>query len=127
MALPDPRTNPPLASTSFNTESMGGNMNFFTVDYIVAINGGLGPIGSATGALQAALAAMQKTCTIVAMGPLMDSNTQQTYAVEGDATVATLQTAIRALANPTGGVNMSGATVTATQLGILTAAVIALP
>ena len=111
------RGNPLLASDSFNTESMGGNMTFFTVDYIVAINGGLGPKGSATGAQAAALDAMSETCNIVAIGPLHNSNTEQTYAAEGPVVVATLQAAIRALGT-TGGVDMSGAVVTAKNLAI---------
>ena len=49
----------------------------------------------------------------------MDSNTQQTFAAEGEVNVATMQAAIRALANPTGGVNMSTATVTATKESLL--------
>jgi hypothetical protein len=73
---------------------------------------------------------IQNTRTIVAAGPLADSNTQQTFAIEGDFTAAeasALQVAIRALGAAAGdvAVDLSGATVTRTKLGILTAAAIA--
>jgi hypothetical protein len=116
------RTNP--AATTTDVETVGADLKFFTVDYINAVNGGAGPIGSSTGAQAAVLQIISDRCNIVAIGPLVDSNTQQTFAAEGEVNVATMQAAIRALANPTGGVNMSAATVTATKLGILTANVV---
>jgi hypothetical protein len=73
---------------------------------------------------------IQNTKTIVAAGPLADTNTQQTFAVEGDFTAteaSALQVAIRALGAAAGdvAVDLSAATVTRTKLGILTAAAIA--
>lgn len=111
------------AATTTDTEH-GQNLHFFTVDYVNAINGSAGP----EGAQQAVLRAIEDTATIAAIGPLLDTNTQQTFAVEatgGNGTVvaATLQTAIRALGT-VDGVDLSGATVTDTKLGILTAAAV---
>jgi len=113
-------------STTVNYEVVGAEINFFTVDYINAINGSVGPAG----AHQLVLNTIQNTKTIVAAGPLADSNTQQTFAVEGDLTAteaSALQVAIRALGATAGtpNVDLSAATVTRTKLGILTAAVIA--
>jgi len=113
-------------STTVNYEVVGAEINFFTVDYINAINGSVGPAG----AHQLVLNTIQNTKTIVAAGPLADTNTQQTFAVEGDLTAteaSALQTAIRALGATAGtpNVDLSAATVTRTKLGILTAAVIA--
>ena len=113
-------------STTVNYEVVGAEINFFTVDYINAINGSVGPAG----AHQLVLNTIQNTKTIVAAGPLADTNTQQTFAIEGDFTAAeasALQVAIRALGAAAGdvAVDLSAATVTRTKLGILTAAVIA--
>ena len=114
-------------STTVNYEVVGAEINFFTVDYINAINGSVGPAG----AHQLVLNTIQNTKTIVAAGPLADTNTQQTFAVEGDLTAteaSALQTAIRALVATAGtpNVDLSAATVTRTKLGILTAAAVAL-
>jgi hypothetical protein len=113
-------------STTLNYEVVGAEINFFTVDYINAINGSVGPAG----AHQLVLNTIQNTKTIVAAGPLADTNTQQTFAVEGDLTAteaSALQVAIRALGAAAGdvAVDLSAATVTRTKLGILTAAAIA--
>ena len=113
-------------STTLNYEVVGAEINFFTVDYINAINGSVGPAG----AHQLVLNTIQNTKTIVAAGPLADTNTQQTFAVEGDFTAteaSALQVAIRALGAAAGdvAVDLSAATVTRTKLGILTAAAIA--
>jgi len=114
------------ASTTVNYEVVGQDINFFTVDYINAINGSVGPAG----AHQLVLNTIQNTRTIVAAGPLTDTNTQQTFAIEGDFTAAeasALQVAIRALGASAGdvAVDLSAATVTRTKLGILTAAAVA--
>jgi hypothetical protein len=108
-------------STTLNFESVGKNIDFFTVDYINAINGSAGP----SGAQQAVLNAIQQYGTIIAAGPLVNSNTEQTFAVEGEGAVvvATLQAAIRALGT-VDSVNLGSSTVTATKLGILTAAAV---
>ena len=70
---------------------------------------------------------IQRFYTIVAAGPLADTNTQQTFAVEGAIVAAeatTLQTALQALGT-VDSVDLSSSTVTRTKLAILTAAVVA--
>ena len=76
-------------------EMVGKDLQFFTVDYINAVNGSAGPLGCH----QAVINTIQTTCTILAAGPLGNSNTEQTFMVEGsDVTVAaTLQALIRTL------------------------------
>jgi hypothetical protein len=129
-------------NTTFHATSkydgMGKELEFFTVDFVDAMNA------------QTAKGADQNTAenciriygNIVAGGPLTDSNTQKTYMTEGTdnfvganassggtftftettsgGSLATLQTALRAVS----GQNAS-TTATHTQLGILTAAVVA--
>jgi hypothetical protein len=135
MATPG-RINP--AATTTDIEQVGRNISFFTVDYVNAINGSNGP----NGAQQAVLNTIQSMHTIVAIGPLLDSNTQQTFAIEGDLFTPTngtsLEDQIKAL-GATGGatgylqnpvdttsanVNLASATVTSTKLGILTTAAV---
>jgi hypothetical protein len=106
------------AATTSNTEMVGANMTFFTVDY-VATNASTGPAGAQAAAHQT----IGSTNTIVAIGPMLDTNTQQTFAVEGTLVAATMQTAIRALGT-VDSVSLAGATVTETKLGILTAAAV---
>ena len=107
------KAHPTAAST--NVEMMGADMSFFTVDY-VNTNASTGP----DGAQAAAHTVISNTNTIVAIGPMLDSNTQQTFAVEGTLDAATMQAAVRALGT-VDGVNLGSSTVTATKLGILTA------
>ena len=129
-------------NTTFHATSkydgMGKELEFFTIDFVDAMNG------------QTAKAADQNTgenCVriygnIVAAGPLTDTNTQKTYMTEGTdnyvgapstsggsftftettsgGSLATLQPALRAVS----GQNAS-TTATHSQLGILTAAVVA--
>ena len=130
-------------NTTFHATSkydgMGKELEFFTIDYVDAMNA------------QTAKGADQNTgenCVriygnIVAAGPLADSNTQKTYMTEGTdnfvgsqattgtgaftltettsgGSLATLQTALRAVSGQNG-----STTATHTQLGILTAAVVA--
>ena len=129
-------------NTTFHATSkydgMGKELEFFTIDFVDAMNG------------QTAKAADQNTgenCVriygnIVAAGPLTDTNTQKTFMTEGTdnyvgapstsggsftftettsgGSLATLQTALRAVS----GQNAS-TTATHSQLGILTAAVVA--
>jgi len=121
MALGQVKTNP--VGMTVNEEVVGKDMSFFTVDYINAINASQGPLG----ALQAVYNTIIERWTVVAVGPLLDTNTQQTFAIEGvveAAHITALQVAIRALGT-VDGVDLSSATVTATKLGILTAAVVA--
>ena len=62
--------------------------------------------------------AIEDTAVIIAAGPLGNSNTEQTFMVEGNnVVVATLQTAIQALGTYDS-VNVSAATVTAKTLVI---------
>jgi hypothetical protein len=115
------RVNPVSMTTNF--ENLSKDLSFFTVDYINAINGSVGP----EGALQAAYNTIQRYYTIVAAGPLIDTNTQQTFAVEGAIVAAeatTLQTALQALGT-VDTVDLSSSTVTRTKLGILTASAVA--
>jgi acetylglutamate kinase len=69
------KTHPVSTVTGVET---AGNLQFFTVDYIVDMSGKTGP----ESAQQAALKAIQDTSTIVAIGPLGNSDTEQTFAVE---------------------------------------------
>ena len=115
--MPDVTKTHPTATTS-DVEMMGANMSFFTVDY-VATNASTGPEGAQAKSHNA----IADLNTVVAIGPMLDSNTQQTFAVEGTPVAATLQAAIRALGT-VDSVDLSGATVTDTKLGILTAAVV---
>lgn len=114
------KVNPPAMTTNY--EVLTKDMYFFTVDYINAINGSVGPLG----ALQAVYNTISERWTIVCAGPLLDTNTQQTFAVEGIMAAVDftdLQTAVRALGT-VDGVDLSSATVTETKLGILTAAAV---
>jgi hypothetical protein len=110
------KAHPTAAST--NVEMMGADMSFFTVDYVNA-NASTGP----DGAQAAAHTVISNTNTIVAIGPMLDTNSQQTFAVEGTLDAATMQAAIRALGT-VDSVNLGSSTVTATKLGILTAAAV---
>jgi hypothetical protein len=86
--------------------------------------------GSAVAGLEATRAVIGQYINILSEGPLVESDKQKTYTVRTDSlgtliSGGTLQTAIRAL-NGAGSVTatVSGATVTATDIGILTAAVV---
>ena len=109
------------ATTTLGYEVVGKDIQFFTIDYINAINGSAGP----NGAQKAVLDTIATTATIIAAGPLVNSNTEQTFATEGADSVvaATLQAAVRALGT-VDSIDLSGATVTDTKLGILTAAAV---
>ena len=108
------------AATTNDVEHFGRDTQFFIVDYVVA-NASTGPLG----AQNAVRNTIMETATIVAIGPMLDTNSQQTFAVEGEGAVvvATLQAAIRALGT-VDSVNLGSSTVTATKLGILTAAAV---
>ncbi len=117
-----------------NTEFEGVEVAFFTVDFINAMNAETGDpaANSNTAGLELARQTISSYVNILGEGPLADSNTQKTYMVRADALGTlvsgnTLRDAIRALnGTTTPGVTatVSGATVTATDLGILTAAAI---
>ena len=107
------KTNP--AATTVPSAVIGKDIQLFTVDYINAVNGSAGPLG----AQQAVYNTIQTTCTILAAGPLGNSNTEQTFMIEGSdpVVVATLQALIRTLATYDS-VDVSAATVTAKTLVI---------
>ena len=115
-----------------NTELEGVETSSFTVDFISDMSAETGDLstGSAVAGLEATRAVISRYINILSEGPLVDSNTQKTYTVRTDAlgtliSGGTLQTDIRAL-NGAGSVTatISSATVTATDIGILTAAAV---
>ena len=117
-----------------NTEFEGVEVAFFTVDFInsMASETGDPAANSNTAGLELVRQTISNYVNILGEGPLADSNTQKTYMVRADALGTlvsgnTLRDAIRALnGTTTPGVTatISSATVTATDLGILTAAAI---
>lgn len=114
-----------------NTELEGVEVAYFTVDFINSMAAETGdPRTGAVGGLELVRECINSYVNILGEGPLADSNTQKTYFVRADAlgtlvSGGTLQTAIRALnGNASITATISSATVTATNLGILTAAVI---
>ena len=117
-----------------NTEFEGVEVAFFTVDFInsMASETGDPAANTNTAGLELVRQTIGSYINILGEGPLADSNTQKTYMVRADALGTlvsgnTLRDAIRALnGTTTPGVTatISSATVTATDLGILTAAAI---
>ena len=115
-----------------NMELEGVATSTFTVDFINTMASETADLssGSAVSGLEATRAVIGNYCNILAEGPLADSGTQKTYTVRTDTLGTlisgnTLRDAIRAL-NGAGNVTatISSATVTATDLAILTAAVV---
>ena len=115
-----------------NVELEGVATSSFTVDFVSAMTAETSDLssGSATAGLEATRAVISQFINILSEGPLVESDKQKTYTVRTDSlgtliSGGTLQTAIRAL-NGAGSVTatISGATVTATDIGILTAAVV---
>jgi len=115
-----------------NMELEGVATSSFTVDFINAMTAETADLssGSAVAGLEATRAVIGQYINILSEGPLADSNTQKTYTVRTDnlgtlISGGTLQTAIRAL-NGAGSVTatISSATVTATDIAVLTAAVV---
>ena len=107
------QVNPPATTTAVSTAPTP-EVSFFSVDYINAINGSAGP----DGAQQAVLTTIQQTSTIIYIGPLANSNTEQAFAVEiNTIDVTVLQAAIRALGTYDG-VDLSSATVVDRTLSI---------
>lgn len=115
-----------------NVELEGVATSSFTVDFINSMAAETNDLssGSATAGLEATRAVIGSYINILSEGPLADTNTQKTYTVRTDSlgtliSADTLQTAIRAL-NGAGSVTatISSATVTATDVAILTAAVV---
>ena len=119
-------------SHNTNFELEGVDTTTFTVDFINAMTAETSDLssGSATAGLEAVRAVIGSFLNILAEGPLVESDKQKTYVVRTDAVGTlisgnTLRDAIRAL-NGAGNVTatISGATVTETKLGILTAAAV---
>ncbi len=115
-----------------NMELEGVATSSFTVDFINSMAAETSDLssGSATAGLEATRAVIGQYINILSEGPLADSNTQKTYTVRTDCLGTlisgnTLRDAIRAL-NGAGSVTatISSATVTATDIAVLTAAVV---
>ena len=120
-----------------NYEAEGVDVTLLTVDFVVDVSAETGDLttGSTTAGLQMIRHAFeQQGLRILAEGPLVDSNTQKTYMVRTDAldslssttTKAALQAYIRTLDQssssfPGIAADVTGATVTETKIGILTA------
>ena len=123
-------------SRNENYEVGSVDMSFFTVDFISDVSAETSDLSASnsTAGLELTRATIENNGVPVLMeGPLADSNTQKTYGTRTDCldpissttTIAALQAAIRATHG--GGkvsATVSGATVTETKLGILTAAAI---
>ena len=123
----------PITKNNFthvtNTELEGVETSSFTVDFINDMSAETGDLstGSSTAGLDATRAVISQFVNILSEGPLVDSDTQKTYTVRTDSLGTlisgnTLRDAIRAL-NGADSVTatVSSATVTATDIGILTA------
>tara|TARA_R100001377_G_C3158503_1_gene98868 strand:- start:129 stop:491 length:363 start_codon:yes stop_codon:yes gene_type:complete len=115
------QVNPPATTTAVSTAPTR-EVSFFSVDYINAVNGSAGP----RGAQAAVLFTIQETLTIIDIGPLTNSNTEQTFAIEsndGDTIGENLllqrrlRTAIRALGTYDG-IDLTSSTVTFQELDL---------
>ena len=115
-----------------NMELEGVATSSFTVDFINSMASETADLssGSAVAGLEATRAVIGSYINILSEGPLADSNTQKTYTVRTDnlgtlISGNTLRDSIRAL-NGAGSVTatISSATVTATDIAVLTAAVV---
>ena len=115
-----------------NVELEGVATSTFVVDFINAMTAETSDLssGSATAGLEAVRAVIGSYVNILSEGPLHESDKQKTYTVRTDSLGTlisgnTLRDAIRAL-NGAGSVSatVSSADVTATDLAILTAAVV---
>jgi len=123
----------PITKNNFshvtNTELEGVETSSFTVDFISDMSAETGDLstGSSTAGLEATRSVIGQFINILSEGPLVDSNTQKTYTVRTDClgtliSADTLRDQIRAL-HGAGNVSatVNSATVTATDIGILTA------
>jgi len=124
-------------SLNQNFEVEGVDVTLLTVDFIVDVSAETGDLttGSTTAGLQMTRHAFEHHgLRILAEGPLVDSDTQKTYMVRTDCldslssttTVAALQAYIRTLDQSSSSfpgvtADLTGATVTETKIGILTA------
>ena len=127
----------PIAKANFShTQNFENDVDIqvLTVDFISAVNAETGDpdAGSNVAGLELTRRTIEQFINILGEGPLADSGTQKTYMVRADALGTlvsgnTLRDAIRALnglTTPGVTATISSATVTATDLGILTAAAI---
>ena len=115
-----------------NMELEGVATSSFTVDFINTMASETADLssGSAVAGLEATRAVIGQHINVLSEGPLADTGTQKTYTVRTDnlgtlISAGTLQADIRAL-NGAGSVTatISSATVTATDIAVLTAAVV---
>ena len=127
-------------SLNQNYEVEGVDITALTVDFVVDVSAETGDLttGSTTAGLQMVRHAFEhQGLRILAEGPLVDSNTQKTYLVRTDeldslsstTSKAALQAYIRTLDQssasfPGIAADVTGATVTETKIGILTAAAV---
>ena len=95
------KNNPAATTTGSASEVIGKDISIFSLDYIVA-NASTGP----SGAQQAVLNAIQETRVILAAGATTNSNTEQTFIIEGELDSG-LQARIQALGT-IDGVDLSG-------------------
>jgi len=123
-----------------NYETQGVDVTLLTVDFINSMANEVNDASDGTalgGIMLARHAFAQEGVQILAEGPLTDSNTQKTFMVRTDnldtlsstTTVAALQVRLRTLDQsstsfPNITADITGATVTASKLGILTAAAV---
>ena len=128
----------PIAKANFSHktdfENEGVDVAYLTVDFISAMNAETGDpdTASAVAGLELTRRTIEQFINILGEGPLVDSNTQKTYMVRADnlgtlISGNTLRDAIRALngtSSPGVTATVSSATVTASKLGILTAAAV---
>ena len=127
----------PITKNNFthvtNTELEGVETSTFIVDFVNAMNAETEDLssGSALAGLEATRSVISQFINILSEGPLHESDKQKTYTVRTDSlgtliSAGTLQTDIRAL-NGAGSVTatISSATVTATDIAIDTANVVA--
>ena len=127
-------------SLNQNFETEGVDLTILTVDFIVDVSAEVGDLttGSAVAGLQMTRHAFEHHgLRILAEGPLVDSDTEKSYLVRTDqldtlsstTTIAALQAYIRTLDQSSSSfpgvtADLTGATVTETKLGILTAAAV---
>ena len=127
-------------SLNQNYETQGVDVTLLTVDYINTMASEVNDASDGTalgGIMLSRHAFAQEGVQILAEGPLTDSGTQKTFMVRTDnldtlsstTTVAALQARLRTLDQsstsfPNITADITGATVTETKLGILTAAAV---
>ena len=127
----------PIVKANFSHKTdfeVDPDISILIVDFINAMNAETGDpdAGSNVAGLELTRRTIEQFINILGEGPLTDSNSQKTYFVRTDAlgtliSGGTLQTAIRALngtSSPGVTATISSATVTASKLGILTAAAV---